>query len=473
MSVTIDHHRFAVLAPDLVRLEYAPDGRFVDVPSTAVVNRRWEQTDFNKEQDGAWLCIETAQMKLRFAVGAASFDANNLSIQWQDADGEHTWRPGEPDPTNLGAIAGDMTHFCMDAWMKTTNVHDPAGLPGPLSGKGCFLLDDSHTAVWNEALQWFKPRGRPGSQDWYFFVYGRNYATMLSRLAQLLGPVPMIPRFWLGAWYSSKASYSGEQYRMIVERFREEELPLDVILLDRGTCGKYLYGGYDFDHEQLPDPQAFFAAMKQRGTPQLRCGGRGMTSGELKRVRLSSADPARPDIDIRYIVIRYSDQSNLCAATPRGVGGRRRRVRDDFGRPDADLASVRGYSTVLYRNAISWTGRCLRGDAGRRRQDWHAGAGTGDGQNLFDVDPAARGHYIVLRYRAYKCRAGSAPRDPGEARPGTIRCDPRCGNPVAVRRCHPARRDSQLCNRSIARPRSPAVHRGLTCLGADWLAFSA
>src|ERR1022692_5076355 len=52
---------------------------------------------------------------------------------------------------------------------------------------------------------------------------------------------------------------------MIVKQFRDEQLPLDMVVIDSDSKTKMVWTGYDWDFEQVPDPAAFFAWMKQRG----------------------------------------------------------------------------------------------------------------------------------------------------------------------------------------------------------------
>ena len=66
-------------------------------------------------------------------------------------------------------------------------------------------------------------------------------------------------------WFGSRANYSDEQWQMIVDRFREERLPVDMIVLDSLSLCKVVWAGYDRDLEQMPDLKGFLAWMKQRG----------------------------------------------------------------------------------------------------------------------------------------------------------------------------------------------------------------
>lgn len=245
--------RFTVLAPDLIRMEYSPAGQFIDELSVAVVKREGQATAQSQSKDG-WLELKTEKMTLRYKLDSGAFTEQTLAISWHDAQGSHAWKPGDKDEENLGGVVGDIA-------IRSKAVNDP----GLLSRKGCYLLDDSATALRDAATQWVKPRPVQGGQDWYFFVYGRDFAGMLRRTAQLLGPVPMVPRYVLGAWFGSRANYADNQWKLIVDRYREEHLPLDMLVLDSLSWTNVVWSGYDFDYEQLPDPKGFIQWMLKRG----------------------------------------------------------------------------------------------------------------------------------------------------------------------------------------------------------------
>jgi alpha-glucosidase (family GH31 glycosyl hydrolase) len=248
--------RFQVLAPGLVRLEYSPSGAFVDAPSVAVINRDdWPKTTVQTHEEDGWLTLSTDVLSLRYKLGSGPFTTNNLSIEWRDGSRTHQWKPGDADDQNLGGVPASLDN------RSTKAVTDP----GPLSRKGCYLLDDSKTALFDQASDWVKPRQVKDGQDWFFLAYGTDYKSALAQLSKLVGPPPMLPRYVFGAWFGSRAGYSGQEWEMIVKQFRDEQLPLDMVVIDSDSKTKMVWTGYDWDLEQVPDPAAFFAWMKQHG----------------------------------------------------------------------------------------------------------------------------------------------------------------------------------------------------------------
>lgn len=74
-----DEVRFTVITPGTVRLEYVPDGKFVDNKSLMAVNREYEKTDY-KVKVGSWVEITTPVLRLRYKKGSGAFTDKNLVI---------------------------------------------------------------------------------------------------------------------------------------------------------------------------------------------------------------------------------------------------------------------------------------------------------------------------------------------------------------------------------------------------------
>ena len=255
-SVVSGKARFQVLGPALVRLEYSPSGDFVDAPERGRHQSRQLAGDAVRTPRGGRLADPQHRgPEPPLPIGSGPFTADNLKVVWRDGRGEHTWKPGDADDQNLGGVPASLDN------RSTKAVTDP----GPLSRKGCYLLDDSKTALFDQASDWVKPRPAKDGQDWYFLAYGSDYKSALSQLSRLVGPVPMLPRYVFGAWFGSRAGYSGEQWKMIVKQFRDEQLPLDMVVIDSDSKTKMVWTGYDWDLEQMPDPAGFFRWMKQQG----------------------------------------------------------------------------------------------------------------------------------------------------------------------------------------------------------------
>jgi alpha-glucosidase (family GH31 glycosyl hydrolase) len=255
-TVTREHVRFQSLADNVIRIEFSPKGKFVDEASVAVIGRgQCAGTPIEATEREGWLRLSAGKMTIKYQLGSGAFATSNLLITWNDQTGRHEWKPGDKDECNLGGVPASLDNRSMRAVTE----------PGPLSRSGYYLLDDSRSALFDKDASWVKPRPEKDSQDWYFIIYGNDYARALKRLSQLTGPVPMLPRYCFGSWFGSRAGYSADQWKMIVQQFRDEALPLDVLVLDSDSTTKVVWAGYEWDREQMPDPKEFFHWMRERG----------------------------------------------------------------------------------------------------------------------------------------------------------------------------------------------------------------
>jgi alpha-glucosidase (family GH31 glycosyl hydrolase) len=295
-SATADEHaRFDFLTPSLVRMQYSQSGRLVDAPTAVVQKRDWPKVALSVTQQNGWLVAASRAMSVRYRLRSGPFSAANLEVSWQDAaGGRHVWHPGDRDAANLGGLTYSLDNISaanlppghedlespVDDMIPGIDLKLQEAKPGLLSRSGYAFIDDSQTPVWNARTAWIEPRAQPLGQDWYLFTYDRNYRKVLSEYAQLCGPVPMIPRYVLGAWitdlnfeYFPGSAQSREpafrhygQQHLIeeVSRLRAEHIPLDVLVLDFAWHNYGWEGGYDWS-PLIPHPTQLLAWLHSRG----------------------------------------------------------------------------------------------------------------------------------------------------------------------------------------------------------------
>ena len=97
--------RFTVLTPQLIRMEWAADGKFEDRASLVFLNRNLPVPQFTHEsqQGGARVVIKTSALTLLYTPGNGDgkFTADNLSISFGLEGRQVVWKPGTPDTGNL------------------------------------------------------------------------------------------------------------------------------------------------------------------------------------------------------------------------------------------------------------------------------------------------------------------------------------------------------------------------------------
>jgi len=241
--------RFTVLTSRLVRLEYQPTAQFEDRASQAFWFRDQPVPDFDVRQTSARLEIETADLLLRYENTDAGFTPETLSIQLK-ASGL-VWHPGDVDAQNLHGTTRTLDFI---------NGYAPLE-PGLMSRAGWAVLDDSATLVLNDAF-WLEPRAGGGT-DLYFFGYGHDYKTCLRDYCAVGGPMPLIPRWALGNWWSRYWAYTQDELTSLLHDFERYEIPLSVCIVDMdwhitetgNACSGWT--GYSWNRTLFPDPQGF------------------------------------------------------------------------------------------------------------------------------------------------------------------------------------------------------------------------
>ena len=141
---------------------------------------------------------------------------------------------------------------------------------GVLAYDGVAMVDDTTTVLFDES-GWIAPR-RPGNLDLYVFAWGRDYKRALRSLYALTGPTPLLPRYALGNWWSRYHPYTADEYLALMDRFRDEDVPLSVSVIDMDWHLVDIdpehgsgWTGYSWNTDLFPDPQAFLAGLHERG----------------------------------------------------------------------------------------------------------------------------------------------------------------------------------------------------------------
>ena len=294
-AVVAGKARFEFLTPSLVRLEYAPSGRFVDAPTAVVQQRDWPEVPIQRAQQDGWLVVKSSAMTLRYRPRSGPFAADNLEVTWRGPGGrESHWHPGEVDHRNLGGLTyslddlrgsnlpahGDGTESPVGIVIPGIEVHLQPATPGLLSRSGWAWIDDSRTPLWNVRTQWIEPRPDPAGQDGYLFTYGHDYARVLRDYAKLCGAIPMVPRYVFGPWITdfnfeyfpgtaqadspAFRRYDQQALQREVSRLRDSGIPFDTLVLDFAWHNYGWDGGYDWS-PLIPRPKPFIDWLHARG----------------------------------------------------------------------------------------------------------------------------------------------------------------------------------------------------------------
>jgi hypothetical protein len=80
-TVVAGDARFEVLSPEVVRLEYAPNGSFENAPTFTVLDRNLPVPAYTETVSDGWLQLRTSDVVLRYQLGSGAFSPQNTSLK--------------------------------------------------------------------------------------------------------------------------------------------------------------------------------------------------------------------------------------------------------------------------------------------------------------------------------------------------------------------------------------------------------
>ena len=256
-------YRITVLSERLIRLEYHPEGKFLDEKTEFAVNRNFPAFEYKVQQDGQFLQISTSYFVLTYKkeapFSAAKFAPDaNLKVTLVNTD--KYWYFNHPEARNFGGSA-----ISLDA--NGTNTKLSRGL---YSTDGFASIDDSKSLIIDNDGFIRKPDDN-NRVDTYLFMYRRDFGLCLKDYFHLTGKPALIPRYALGIWWNREKIYTDEDIKKIIHTFNKYKIPLSVVLLtdfwhikDSRNLDKYKTG-YTFNPGLFPDPFDFTNYLHERG----------------------------------------------------------------------------------------------------------------------------------------------------------------------------------------------------------------
>jgi alpha-glucosidase (family GH31 glycosyl hydrolase) len=222
-GIVADNFRLTVFTPKLLRIEYSPNYSFEDRASQVIWHRNVKPPHFTTIKENEYFVLTTDSICLKCTSTKSKPSKDTLSIEifpCKFLKEAKIWKYGDASLNNLKGTT------------RTLDFHD-GEVPlenGLISRDGWSIIDDSQGLVLENG--WPTPRNTPVTLDIYFFAYGLDFVSCLRDFRMISGPVPLIPRYILGNWWSRFWQYSDEDVQEIVTQFKERSIPLSVFILD-------------------------------------------------------------------------------------------------------------------------------------------------------------------------------------------------------------------------------------------------
>lgn len=265
-----DKYRFTILTSRLIRAEYNENGEFEDRATQTVINRTFPAVPFTVD-DGDVLTIRTEHIELTYYK--RPFNENSLFIEYIGAnscvnagdDGSKKWGFALTNKSNYKGTARTLD-----------KVNGACELENGLMSRGnVTVLDDSDTLIIAED-GWVDVRDEKYI-DTYLFCYGDakkgfDCKGCLKDFYKLTGKTPLLPRYVLGNWWSRYYAYTQEEYTDLINRFKKEDIPFSVAVIDMDwhlTEIDFKYGngwtGYTWNDKLFPDHKEFLNFLHDEG----------------------------------------------------------------------------------------------------------------------------------------------------------------------------------------------------------------
>lgn len=244
-----DGVRTTYLSPRLIRVE---TGEFTDLPSYAVWFRRFEPGNMRVLTGRNTISVETDEIILTVK------NKKPHSVLFKDSGVTELFSRQK----NLKG-----TYRTLDMTVGKIPLGD-----GFITKNGLYLFDDSKSVLIDEKGMLVPRNGSSG--DYYVFAYGKDYRATMKAFYTISSPVPIIPRFALGVWWSRYHAYRQQEYLDLMDRFESEDIPLTVATVDmdwhwvniKKQFGVNFNGwtGYSWDKNLFPDYKEFLKKLKEK-----------------------------------------------------------------------------------------------------------------------------------------------------------------------------------------------------------------
>ncbi len=282
--------RVSFLTSDAVRLTLARQGKWQEGLEYALAKIDWPGTNYVLAESPTQVTLKTTDMEIRIKRAPCRFafydakgnllnqddeafgmawDGNEVAVFKSLLEEEHFFGLGE----KTGGLDRRGREFVM--WNSDTPAYtdrtDPLYQSHPFflgmrAGRAYgIFFNNTHRSYFNMGagnarLYFFRAEGGPLS---YFFFTGPDSKYILSRYSELVGRMPLPPKWALGYQQCRWSYYPDREVRTLAQTFREKKIPADVIYLDIHYMDGYRC--FTFDKNRFPNPAKMLADLQRMG----------------------------------------------------------------------------------------------------------------------------------------------------------------------------------------------------------------
>ena len=98
-----------------------------------------------------------------------------------------------------------------------------------------------------------------------YTVFVGSADEVIAAYRELTGPSPLMPSWALGYIHCRERYHSSQEILETANRFKKEQLPVDMLVQDWQWWGKYGWNAMQFDEDHYPDPKALTDSLHKMG----------------------------------------------------------------------------------------------------------------------------------------------------------------------------------------------------------------
>ena len=251
--------RVTAVAPNAVRLRYAPSGQFRAEHSFAVLPEAIRPESVRVDQSEDAISFDNGSLRVKIirspfrvvfldqqgqvisedrAGSAVAFHGDEFRVWKSMPEDEHYFALGDKSgPLDHRNLAFTMWNTDAFGWQEST---DPLYKDIPFflamrkgAAYGVFLDNTYRTSFdFGKESRDFYSFGADGGELDYYFFYGPDPKRVIEDFTTLVGRAPLPPLFALGYQQCRYSYYPESEVREIAAQFRKRKIPADVIYLD-------------------------------------------------------------------------------------------------------------------------------------------------------------------------------------------------------------------------------------------------
>lgn len=283
--------RIAILSDDIIRVRLAPSGKFEEDFSYAVVKKNWDAVAIQSSETDSSIEISTASVRVSVARKPCRISFNEKATgrliaaddrrRGMASDGEAIrvwkWMPELERYYGFGEKTASLEKRGQSMVNWNTDIPAYRASTDPLyqtipffmalrDGKAYgIFFDNTYRSIFDvgKELRDVYSFGADGGELNYYFLNGPTPKEISARFSELIGTMPLPPKWALGYQQSRWSYYPDSTVRNLAATFRSKNIPCDVIYLDIHYMNGYRV--FTWDSTRFSNPKKLLSDLARDG----------------------------------------------------------------------------------------------------------------------------------------------------------------------------------------------------------------